>query len=441
MKQILQKAVDQTLKKGADACDIIISSGEQTNMSSQNGKLDKFKLSKSNILGIRAIKNKKIGISYTESLDESAIEFAIKSAIENSVFSDINEFETISIKNSDELLLTSDSFDKSSMEEKIEFTLKLESEVKRKSSKVDAVPYNNLSISDSKQFYLNSHNTYTFEERNYLSAFTSALLKCNNITSMHVSATAGLELRLLNLDQCVDECLEHADNWLTAAPVATGIYDVIFEINVLNQIMNAFSSCFSAKDAIDKVNLWADKINQTVASFDFTLIDSPTVPNALFSYKFDSEGALKKDLALIENGVLKSFYHNTSTAKYFNTTTTGHAARDSKSSLNVTNTNLLIKPGLSKLSDIQDGSYLEIIAVMGMHSGCNSISGEFSFGASGYLCKDGKRIQAVKGITIAGNFNKLLCGILKIGDELKQNNSRSFFSPLIRFGHLAIAGN
>lgn len=87
-----------------------------------------------------------------------------------------------------------------------------------------------------------------------------------------------------------------------------------------------------------------------------------------------------------------------------------------------------------------EGTYLEIIDVMGIGPGSDDVSGDFSFGASGYLCKGGKRIQSVKGITIAGNFNRLLSGISRMGTELKHNDSRNMFAPLIRFSDLSVAG-
>lgn len=442
MKNLIQKTIDQTMNSGADACDIIVNSGESLNLSAQDGKIDKFKLAKTSVLGIRVIKDKKVGLAYSESFDQDAIQFAVKSALENAQFSDINEFENIHVKNSSDLISVKSSLvDSSSLEEKIEFTLKLESEVKRKDSRAGAVPYNGLSVSESTFYYMNSLGTYAAEEKNLLSAYTSALLKSGSATSTHSIGILDKTLALLNLDQCVDECLEHAANWLEAKPVATGKYDVIFDTDTLSEILGAFSSCFSAKEAIDKTNPWAQKIGQSVAAADFTLIDSPFYKDALVNYRVDCEGMLRSDLSLIENGTLKSFYHNTATAKHFGIKSTGHAYRDAKSALDITSTNWLIKPGKNSAAEVSDGTYLEIIDLMGLHSGSDSVSGEFSFGASGYLCKDGKRIQPVKGITVAGNFNNLLSGITRMGNQLKCNSSRSMFSPMIRFSGLSVAGN
>ena len=69
------------------------------------------------------------------------------------------------------------------------------------------------------------------------------------------------------------------------------------------------------------------------------------------------------------------------------------------------------------------------------------MSGDFSFGASGYLVENGKRIQAVNGVTVAGNFYKMLNNINSLGNEILASSGRSFFAPLVRFEALTVAGN
>lgn len=440
MKNFIQKAIDHTMNSGADSCDVIVKTGEALSLSAQDGKLDKYKLAKTRILGLRVIKNKRIGLSYSESFEPDAIHFAVKSALENAEYSDVNEHEAINIKNASDFIQKKAAIvDQSSIEEKIEFALKLESEVKRKDSRVSTVPYNDLSSSENKSYYLNSLGTYTEKNEASLDAYTSALLKDGDRTSMHSRSIRGRSLDRLDLNQCIEECLEHAINWLNAKPIPTGKYDVIFHIDVLAEMLDAFSNYFSAKDAIEKTNPWETKLGQSVALENFTLIDSPFYQDAFNHYYTDSEGMLKKDLTLIENGTLKSFYHNSATAHYYGTVSTGHASREARYSLDVAPSNRLIKPGKHSADDVTEGIYLEVIDVMGLGRGDN-VSGEFSFGASGYLCKDGKRIQAVKEITVAGNFNKLLLGISRMGSELKANCSRDTFSPVIRFSELYIAG-
>ena len=73
-------------------------------------------------------------------------------------------------------------------------------------------------------------------------------------------------------------------------------------------------------------------------------------------------------------------------------------------------------------------------------SGANAISGEFSFGASGYLCENGERFQPVRNVTVAGNFYQMLQNINMIGNRQHWNWQRSALMPSIRFADVAISG-
>ena len=99
-----------------------------------------------------------------------------------------------------------------------------------------------------------------------------------------------------------------------------------------------------------------------------------------------------------------------------------------------------IAKGSEDQSTLRSGEYLELTDLSGLHSGANAIFGNFSFGASGYMCRDGELIQAVRGITVAGNFYEMLNKISMIGDEQYWDEGRSALMPGIRFSDLAISG-
>ena len=77
----------------------------------------------------------------------------------------------------------------------------------------------------------------------------------------------------------------------------------------------------------------------------------------------------------------------------------------------------------------------------GLHSGANPISGQFSFGASGYLMTDGVRVRPIRNITIAGNFYDMLKKVSAVGDQLFWNQGRTTVMPHIRFSDVAISGS
>ncbi|MNQ55304.1 peptidase PmbA [compost metagenome] len=118
----------------------------------------------------------------------------------------------------------------------------------------------------------------------------------------------------------------------------------------------------------------------------------------------------------------------------------GSAARSARSALDVTARHLVFGTGPHSEGEVQSGDYLELVKLDGLHSGADAVSGDFSFGASGFLCRDGVRVQPVRGITVAGNFYRLLGELEAVGDTLHHNDGKGFYAPLIRFGGLNIAG-
>ena len=101
---------------------------------------------------------------------------------------------------------------------------------------------------------------------------------------------------------------------------------------------------------------------------------------------------------------------------------------------------LEVGPGDVDEDTLTGGEYLEIVDLAGLHSGGNPVSGDFSFGAAGFLCRDGERIRPVRNITVAGNFYEMLKKIAAVGDTRHWNPERSALMARIRFADVAMSG-
>lgn len=132
--------------------------------------------------------------------------------------------------------------------------------------------------------------------------------------------------------------------------------------------------------------------------------------------------------------------HNSATARHFGVTSNGAAARSARSALDVAPRHLVFGLGPHGEAEVQSGEYLELVKLDGLHSGADAVSGDFSFGASGFLCRNGERVAPVRGITVAGNFYRLLGELEAVGNQLHHDDGKDFYAPLIRFGGLSIAG-
>ena len=150
-------------------------------------------------------------------------------------------------------------------------------------------------------------------------------------------------------------------------------------------------------------------------------MSDPFYPNTLTGSNFDGEGVATKKCDIISNGTLQTLLHNRKTAKIEGYETTGHAYKDSyKGTLTVAPQNLYVAPG-NKTNDELIASVAEgvlITDLSGLHSGTNTVSGDFSVEATGFYIEDGKVTSPVKQMTIAGNFYTLMKDVEETGSEL-----------------------
>lgn len=103
-----------------------------------------------------------------------------------------------------------------------------------------------------------------------------------------------------------------------------GRYDILFDPLFFGSLLGTYGTMGSAYNIMIKMSVFTDKLGKKVAPEIVTIRDNPG-DYSVNRRTFDDEGVPIKETVLIENGILKSFFHNTSTAKIFNTDTTGNA--------------------------------------------------------------------------------------------------------------------
>ncbi len=441
---ILAESVDTVLslarKQGVDA-DVIASQGEGLSLKADQGTLSEYKVTASQVIGIRVVNDQRVAISYSESLEPESLESMVREAITNARYSKVDKYQTIRAENQRLCTPEADIFkpETVSIDDKIALALSLEQSVIDKPLAKSA-PYNSYSDSASTVVLANTLGTYcTHRERRY-TCYTSALIDHNDKQSMYLGASVGRTFADLDAAWCVNQAYNTAELLLEGGPVKTGQYAVIFDQDSLNELMGAFGSCFSGESAKRGTNPWKDKTGSLVASPLLSFSDVAFVENGMAIKAFDGEGFATGDTPLIEEGKLTGFLHNSATAEYFGVTHTANAGRSAKGALSISSRHDIIAAGKSSSAEVTAGEYLEIIDLQGVHSGADPISGEFSFGAAGFLCRDGKRIRPIRGITVAGNYYKMLKEIDAVSDTLIPDYSRTFFAPMIRFARLNVAG-
>jgi len=103
-----------------------------------------------------------------------------------------------------------------------------------------------------------------------------------------------------------------------------GRTDLIVQPLCLGSFIQPTTGMLSALRVEISTSMFARRIGKSVASEVVTLADDPTMPS-ISRRSFDHEGVPTRRNVMIREGILKTYLHNTSTAKRFKTRTTASA--------------------------------------------------------------------------------------------------------------------
>ncbi|HLT23261.1 MAG TPA: DNA gyrase modulator, partial [Bacteriovoracaceae bacterium] len=157
MRDLLEKTLEEVRKEKASG-DIIFQSSKSLKLSAFGKELTEYKVSGSQLLGLRLIKNNKVGLAYTESLDRDSLNYLVKTALQNAEASSENEYEFVSFNEGevhDEELSHQDEVD---VEIKVKKVTSLLEDFKKRDSRVESLPYNGYVENENFNMYLNTHN-------------------------------------------------------------------------------------------------------------------------------------------------------------------------------------------------------------------------------------------------------------------------------------------
>jgi len=144
---------------------------------------------------------------------------------------------------------------------------------------------------------------------------------------------------------------------LDPKPGEPGTYTALLGPLVFADLVNQVGILSSAFLVDAGQSFLIDKIGSEVASEKFTLVDDPALKGTYGSRGFDDEGVPARKNVIVEKGVLKTYLHNSTTAKKFKADTTGNAGL-----IEPLPWNLVVEPGVKTfeemLAEIDDGIYI-----------------------------------------------------------------------------------
>ncbi len=360
-------------------------------------------------LGVRVVVAGRVGYAYTEALDEAALEWVLDEAIENARLTrdDSGSLPQGRPLGSHDLVGEGLS---APVEEKRALALTLEDGI-RKDPRVDRVGGASYSEAEVEHRLVSSAGARGDYRSGTASLGVSAVMRDGESLKQGIEVVFAQDAFALDPASTSQSFLEKTGRLLGAKPLPTGTYRAYLEPRALAQLLSFFWSMWSAKAVLEGKSPLKNKLGQRIASPLLTLLDDPAHPQGLDNAPFDDEGVPAKKTTLIEAGVLRSFLHNSETARKLGHENTANGRRSYKSVVGVMPFNLVVAPGQGVA--IEEG--VVVTELMGVHAGANPITGDFAVQGLGLLVKDGEPTP-VENFVLAGNFLDLLQNISAIGD-------------------------
>lgn len=429
---------------GFDECEIYYSDGESISISVYEGEVEKYNLAKSFGLSFRGKINNKMGYSYTEILDEAAIDMLINSAKNsaNLIENDDETFIYVGDKTYSEVKTYSKELENIDPGKMIDLALDLEKEAKNYSEKVVNINGCKISYSLSNYGIYNTKGLELNNKGNILTSYVVPVVQDESGKNDGVGYVVASSLDEVKPRQMVAQGVEEALLKLGGKSIPSGSYKTIIYNEAMVQLLETFASTFSGDAAQKGLSLLKGKEGQMIASPIVTIVDDPLMDDGLATSPFDDEGVATFTKELVYEGKLNTLLHNLKTAHKQGVKSTGNGFKASyASSVGVSESNLYLRKGEKSFEDLMNkiGEGVIITDLAGLHSGANTVSGDFSLAAKGFYVENGKKTFPVEQITLAGNYFDLLKNIVAVGDDLKFPMS-NVGSPSVIATGLSIAG-
>ncbi|MBI3434624.1 MAG: TldD/PmbA family protein [Proteobacteria bacterium] len=230
---------------------------------------------------------------------------------------------------------------------------------------------------------------------------------------------------------------QRAARRLNPRKVATCRVPVVFDPRLSGSLVGHLASAANGSAIARKTSFLRERLGDRIFAPAISIHDEPLRARGLRSHPFDAEGVGGERRAIVENGILRSWFLDCASARELGLVTTGHAQRGVSSTPSPSPSNLHMAPGSASpqelIRDITQGFY--VTDLIGM--GANIITGDYSRGAAGLWIENGELTYPVSEVTIAGHLGDMFLSLTPANDLRFRHGTNA---PTVRVEGLTVAG-
>ena len=430
----IEEKEKREVENNCDAFEIYIDESKLIELNSEQDRLNFAKEEIETGVGIRVIKDNKIGFAFTSNMDK--ISETARQSIENTKLNKRDENYSFAEleKVTDVKKVYDKKFNDLNLNESVEL---LKNTISRARDSGCEVTGSGFSASECKSLILNSNGvSIENKETGFGISLSVTIQKDGEIATAYNSASS----RFCDLEgeKLADEVCNLAKSSLNSKPIETDNYNVVLDYYAAIGLIQTFINAFDGENVARGRSILKDKIGSAIANPSLSITDNPLLEKGMGTTKCDGEGSVSKATELIKDGVLNSFIYDIYTANKEGVKTTSNGYRGSYlTTPMISPSNLEFKfSEMKDLSEIKKG--VLTTSVLGAHT-ANPISGDFSVEASNaFKIENGELTEPINKAMISGNIFEIMKNVEGITSEIRQYGS--FIIPKLLVHDLRVVG-
>jgi PmbA protein len=450
LESLAADVVAKAMKAGATDAEAVAREGNEFSVRVRLGKVETLEESGSRGLGLRVFLRRRSASASTSDLTAEGIEQLVEGALElakvteEDPFSGLPEKEEFGAFPGDLHLYDEDVYSLPGTE-RIEWARRAEAAALASDPR--------LTNSDGGSFEAATGRKALANSRGFVGGYRSSYA---GVSAAPVAVEANGQMqrdgwwssarRLADLDSPESvgrEAARRALRRLGARRVPTQQVPIIFAPEVARSLIGTIFEAASGDAIWRGASFLAGRLGKQIAAPSLTVIDDnimllPTGMGGFGTTPFDGEGLPTRRTVVVEQGVLRNYLLNTYTARKLGMKSTHNAARGLAGTPGIGCGNFYLEPGTLTpeqiIAAVPAGLY--VTSLMGF--GVNTVTGDYSRGATGLWIENGALTHAVEEVTIAGNLAEMLKNVAAIGNDLEFRGAAA--SPTLRIDGMTIAG-
>lgn len=450
LESMAADVVAQAVKAGASDAEAVVREGDEFSVNVRMGQVETLQESGSRGLGLRVFLGTRSASTSTSDLTQEGIRQLIDGALalakvtEEDPFTGLPERGEFGSLPGDLHLYDEDVYSLSGPE-RIEWARRTEAAALAADPRITNSDGGSFDAATGRMALANSRG-FTGGYRTSYAAVSAAPLAEDANGQMQRDGWWSSARRLKDLDSpeaVGQEAARRALRRLGARRVATQRVPIVFAPEVARSLIGAVFDAASGDAIWRSASFLAGKLDEQIGAPALTIVDDNTMLLAtgmggFGTSPFDGEGLPSLRTVVVEKGVLRTYLLNTYTARKLGLKSTHNASRGLAGTPGIGCGNLYLEPGALTpeqiIAEIPAGLY--VTGLMGF--GVNTVTGDYSRGATGLWIENGALTHAVEEITIAGNLAEMLRNVTAIGNDLEFRGSVA--SPTLRIDGMTIAG-